>query len=253
MSTATVTDVREIPTIGHKEAMELAQTEFRRVLDLLRGLSTKEWTYQTSCPSWDVRAMVAHMLGMAEAQASFRQFFHDFRAAQQRTSGSMIDAMTATQVNERAELKPIELITHFAAVVPKAVRARRRIPAFVRWGVRMKQDPPFDAHRWQFGYLVDTIFTRDAWMHRLDICRATHREMVLTPEHDGRLVADVVREWAQVHGQPFVLELTGPAGGQWESGRNRCQERQTLDALEFCWILGGRAVGDGLLATRVPF
>ena len=36
----------------------------------------------------------------------------------------------------------------------------------------MKQDPPFDDEKWQFGYLVDTIFTRDTWMHRLDISRA---------------------------------------------------------------------------------
>jgi len=33
----------------------------------------------------------------------------------------------------------------------------------MRWAVRMKQDPPFDAERWRFGYLVDTIFTRDTW------------------------------------------------------------------------------------------
>lgn len=253
MTFAVATDIREVPTIDHKEAMGLAHTEFNRVLDLLRGLSAEEWTRQTSCPLWDVRAMVAHMLGMAEAQASLRQFFHDLRAAQQRTSGSMIDAMTATQVNERAELGPTELITRFASIVPRAVRARRRIPATVRWGIRMKQEPPFDAHRWRFGYLVDTIFTRDPWMHRLDICHATGKEMVLTPEHDGRLVADVVREWAQVHGRPFVLDLTGPAGGHWASGTNPGEERRTLDALEFCWVLGGRAVGDGLLATRVPF
>ena len=33
----------------------------------------------------------------------------------------------------------------------------------------------------------------------------------LTPEHDGRIVADVVAEWSRRHGQPYVLTLTGPA------------------------------------------
>jgi hypothetical protein len=46
--------------------------------------------------------MATHVLGMAEAQASFRQFAHDFRAASKRTGGKMIDAMTATQVRERS-------------------------------------------------------------------------------------------------------------------------------------------------------
>jgi uncharacterized protein (TIGR03083 family) len=197
--------------------------------------------------------MVAHMLGMAEAQASFRQFAHDFRVARQRAGGPMIDAMTAAQVDDRAEVPPAELLARFSSVAPKAVRARRRAPALVRWGVRLKQDPPFDARRWRFGYLVDTIFTRDAWMHRLDICRATDREMVLTPAHDGRLVADVVREWAQAHRRPFALDLAGPAGGRWESGAGTRGEPLALDALDFCWVLGGRAPGHGLLATKVPF
>jgi hypothetical protein len=115
----------------------------------------------------------------------------------------------------------------------------------------MKQDPPFDQERWRYGYLVDTIFTRDTWMHRLDICRATGREMVLTPEHDGRLVADVVADWARRHGQPFTLTLDGPAGGRWHAGTGG--ETITLDALDFCWTLAGRAPATGLLAVHVPF
>jgi hypothetical protein len=55
------------------------------------------------------------------------------------------------------------------------------------------------------GYLLDTILTRDPWMHRVDIARATGRDMVLTADHDGRIVADVVAEWARRHGQPFTL------------------------------------------------
>ncbi len=115
----------------------------------------------------------------------------------------------------------------------------------------MKQDPPLDTRRWKYGYLVDIIFTRDTWMHRLDICRATGITWSSSPGHDGQLVADVTAEWARRHGQPFSLTLTGPAGGQRCQGSNG--EHLELDALEFCWILAGRAPGAGLLATRVPF
>jgi uncharacterized protein (TIGR03083 family) len=244
-------DVAAVPPLGHREAMGLAETEFARTIDLLRQLSAEDWRQPTACELWDVRAMVAHVLGMAEAQASFRQFAHDFRAAGKRASGPMIDALTAVQVRERAELTSPELVDRFVAVAPRAVRARRRAPAVMRRAVRMKQDPPFAAERWPFGYLVDKVFTRDTWMHRLDIARATGRTMVLSADHDGRLVADVVAEWAGRHGHPFTLTLTGPAGGQWTSGH--AGEHLELDALDFCWTLAQRAPGAGLLATPVPF
>ena len=88
-------------------------------------------------------------------------------------------------------------------------------------------------------------------MHRVDIARATGREIVLTPEHDGRIIADVVAEWARRHGQPFTLTLTGPAGGAFVAGDGG--DPITIDAVEFCRILAGRADGAGLLTQEVPF
>jgi uncharacterized protein (TIGR03083 family) len=249
--TTTLTDVGTIPKIDHDEAMVLAETEFARTLDLVRQLDAEDWQRATVCEPWDVRAMFAHVVGMAEAQASFRQFAHDYRAASKRSDGLMIDAMTATQVRDRARLTPAQLLEHLGEVAPRAVRARRRTPAPVRWAVRMKQDPPFDTQRWKFGYLVDTIFTRDTWMHRLDISRATGREMVLTSDHDGRLIADVVLEWARRHGRPFSLVLGGPAGGKWAAAGGA--EHIEMGALDFCWTLAGRTPGTGLLETPVPF
>ena len=250
METALI-DAAVAAPLGHREAMGLAETELARMVAQLRSLSPEDWGRPTVCELWDVRAMATHVLGMAEAQASFRQFAHDFRAASKRTGGKMIDAMTATQVSERASMTPAAIIDRLAAVAPKAVKARRRTPALMRWAGRMKQDPPFDAERWRFGYLVDTIFTRDTWMHRLDISRATGQPMVLTADHDGRLIADVVAEWARRHDQPFTLTLTGPAGGKWRVGDGA--EHLEPGALDFCWIVGSRQHGTGLLATEVPF
>ncbi len=82
----------------------------------------------------------------------------------------------------------------------------------------MKVDGPV-VEKWSLGYLIDTIYLRDAWMHRVDVTRATGAALVLTPDHDGRIVADVVAEWARRHGQPFTLHLTGPAGGTFTGGR----------------------------------
>jgi uncharacterized protein (TIGR03083 family) len=245
------TDVAAIPSLGHHEAMGLADAEFAQMVALLRKLRSDDWGAGTVCSLWNVQAMVAHVVGMAEAQASFRQFAHDFGVARKRSGGAMIDAMNASQVRDRADMTPDQLVERLAGTAPKAVRSRRRTPAVMRKVVRFKQDPPFETERWPYGFLVDTIFTRDTWMHRLDISRATGRAMTLSQEHDGRIVAGVVAEWAQRHGKDFTLTLTGPAGGTWRAGDGG--ELIELDALDFCWTLAGRAPGAGLLATPVPF
>jgi hypothetical protein len=61
----------------------------------------------------------------------------------------------------------------------------------------------------------------------------------------------VVAEWARRHGQPVMLHLTGLAGGRFASGDGG--QELTLDAVEFCRILSGRAEGSGLLAQEAPF
>jgi hypothetical protein len=101
------------------------------------------------------------------------------------------------------------------------------------------------------GHLVDVIITRDVWTHRVDIARATGRDLVLDPDVDGPIVADVVAEWAGRHGQPFELTLGGPAGGTFVQGDGG--QRLELDAVEFCRVLSGRAEGEGLLGVRVLF
>jgi hypothetical protein len=97
----------------------------------------------------------------------------------------------------------------------------------------------------------DVVVTRDSFVHRVDITRATGKPMTVTADHEGRLIADVVRDWAAHHGSAFTLRLRGPAGGVYRSGSGGADIE--LDALEFCRILSGRAPGNGLLATQVPF
>jgi hypothetical protein len=99
-------------------------------------------------------------------------------------------------------------------------------------------------------YLFDVGFTRDVWMHRVDLARAVGKPLDLTAAHDGRLVADIVAEWAATHGEPFDLLLEGPAGGRFRSGND--SEHIVIDAVEFCRILAERAHGDGVLRHPLP-
>jgi hypothetical protein len=158
--------------------------------------------------------------------------------------------MTAVQVDDRAGLTTTELVDRLERIVPKAVAGRRRTPAFIRNGLKLDLS---EGIKRPLGYLLDAVYTRDSWMHRVDLARATGRAMVLTPEHDGRIVADVVADWAANHGKPFHLVLTGPAGGTYVSGSGGEAESSELDAVEFGRTLAGRAQGAGLLSTGVLF
>jgi uncharacterized protein (TIGR03083 family) len=238
-------------TLPRDIAMRLAGTEYQRFGDLLRVLGPGDWSRPTECPGWDVRAMAAHALGMVEMAASIRENSRQLKLARRR-GGLFIDALTALQVEERQHMTPTQITALFAARAPKAARARRRTPGFIR-SRAMPDLQQVDGRdeAWTIGYLIDVVLTRDPWMHRADISRATGADHVLTAKHDGALVADVVAEWAARHGQPFALRLNGPAGGEWTSGE-RGPHIET-DAVEFCRALSGRSHADGLLATQVPF
>jgi len=240
-----------IPALPRGTAMRLAATEYQRFADTLRSLGPGDWATPTECPGWDVRAIAAHALGMVEMAASIRETSRQLNLARSR-GGLFIDALTALQVNERADMTPAQITARFAAQAPRAARARRRTPGFIR-----RRTMPVPQHVggreevWTIGYLIDVILTRDPWMHRADIARATGADLVLTAGHDGVLVADVTAEWATRHGQPYTLHLTGPAGGTWRDGDGG--PLIETDAVEFCRVLSGRGHADGLLAVQVPF
>lgn len=241
------------PALRRDVAMRLAATEYDRFAAQLRALEPADWHRPTSCPDWDVHAMVCHVLGMTEMAASPVEQGRQMHGAR-KAGGLFIDALTALQMAKHAHRSPAELVARFETIGPKAARGRRRTPSLIR-RIRMS-DQPIDetgsqTESWRIGYLVDVILTRDPWMHRSDIALATGRAMELTPEHDGVLVADVAAEWAARHGRPCRLHLTGPAGGSWSFGTSG--PALELDAVEFCRIVSGRGTGAGLLATRVPF
>ena len=249
----TVTRVETIAPITRREAERLARAEHARCAELLRSLSDDDWTTPTECELWSVRDMAGHSAGMMSDFTSYSSLVARMRSATKAakaTGGPMIDSMTAQQVAANARLTTRELIAKIEDVGPRAARWRANVPAPLRM-LPMKQDVGGRAETWRMGYLLDVILTRDPWMHRVDITRATGRAMHLTAEHDGRIVADVVAEWARRHGQPFTLILTGPAGGTYVAGTGG--EEITIDAVELCRVLSGRAEGHGLLTQEVPF
>jgi uncharacterized protein (TIGR03083 family) len=247
----TIVGVKDIAPIKHAEAMELAETEYRRFADLLRQLGPDDWERQTVNDDWSVRQVVAHVLGFADGNGSMRETVHAMRLGRKRAKEKGYDhfvhGINEVQVEERDHLQPAELVSRWSTAWPKALKGRRRFPPFLR-PIPMDFGPVIGKQ--PMSYLMDRCYTRDTWMHRIDISRAASLDPVLAPEHDGRLIEDMVAEWAHVHGHSFVLHLEGPAGGSFVSGDGG--EELRMDAVEWIWILSGRGTGSGLLAKELP-
>jgi uncharacterized protein (TIGR03083 family) len=237
--------------IARPEARVLAEEEFRRFAAFMSALAPDEWTLPTDCTGWDVRKVALHVLGAAEAQASVREFLHQLRRGvpinREIDSHHWVDGLNELQIRERARLTDEEIVAELSAIGPRAVKGRWGTPPPMRY-LPVPFGPPIG---WApLKYLLDVGFTRDVWAHRIDLAVATGRDMHLTPEHDGRLVADIVGEWASIHGESFELVLDGPAGGKFSQGAEG--ERVELDAIEFVRTLAGRRPGSGVLSNPLP-
>jgi uncharacterized protein (TIGR03083 family) len=244
-------DTADVPRIERPEARVLAEEEFRRYADACAQFTADEWALPTDCTGWTVRDLSLHVLGSADAQASVAEFLRQFARGipvnRQIDSHHWVDGINELQIRERRALTNDELVAQLTAVGPKAVAGRWGTPAPIRH-VPIPFGPPVG---WVgLRYLLDVGFTRDVWAHRIDLSVATGHPMELTVDHDGRLVADLVAEWAGIHGEPFELVLDGPAGGTFVQGTGG--ERAEIDAVDFVRTVSGRLPGTGVLANPLP-
>ncbi len=249
---STAINVVGIDPISHKEGMTLAETEYRRYTDVLGQLRPDDWAVQTVNTDWNVKQLTQHVLGFAESNASFPVFVKAMRAGKKRSKvrgyDHFIHGMNEVQVEEREHLTTDELVAQWKTTWPRALKGRRRFPPFMRpipldFGPIVGKKP-------MGSYLMDVVFTRDTWMHRIDTCRAVGLEPELTPEHDGRLIEDMVAEWTKLYDLSITLKLEGPAGGIYVRGAG--EDDLTIDAVEWIWILSGRSTGTGLLKKELP-
>jgi uncharacterized protein (TIGR03083 family) len=250
----TTIDVSTLAPLDHRTAIGLQHEELRRFLTLLRSLSAADWSRRTDCPEWDVRQVALHVLGQLAGAASPFTGYHQHRAGKRRRrqlGGSLVANVNAAQVAERDVLTHDRIVDALERVGHKGINRRRKLIGWFRRHMTL-DNGRIPAERWTLGYTVDIVALRDLWMHRIDIARASERLLEVSADHDRLIVADVVRDWATRHHKPFSLVVLGPAGG-WYSAGAEAGERHTIDAVELCRILGGRAPGSGLLTTPVPF
>lgn len=243
---AAIQEAAEVPALTHREAGRLASVELERFLALVESLGEDDWSKPTACTLWNVKQMVAHAAGACAGWAGWREFKRQYSPLAHRpyrkAGMSQLDTINHIQVTDRAGASPAAIIAELRRVGPRAIATRQKLPGPLR-AIRVPL-PVLGFVR--IDYLTDLIYPRDMWMHRLDLCWATNREMVQTPEHDGRIVALVMRDLAaslrsKLGEASVVYTLTGTAGGSWRLGsKSRSTAGIQMDVLDFNGLASGR-------------
>ncbi|MER7109250.1 maleylpyruvate isomerase family mycothiol-dependent enzyme [Streptomyces sp. NPDC000229] len=268
MPTTALPFALDIPRTHPLRARAVNAAEVRAMLAALDGLSPGDWSLGTACEGWTVRDVVSHVVGQYEELV--RPWLLIGRALLGRRRHprlSPLDAHNQCQVDARRSVPPHELVGLLSRFGPQGIRAARRMPVGVRR--RIPLSPLFPESKElaenSMDYLARVLITRDTWMHRVDICDATGRELVLH-EHDkevvGQVLLDLALDWS---GPPVFLDLSGPAGGRWMLGRGTPAVVVQADAVTLMRHLSGRPPLGGIgcegdpvgtaavMAARVPF
>lgn len=244
------------------EAVRLMTSQNHALLELLRALPAEAWSAKTDCDPWTVKDIAAHLLGWAEALTSFSQFRRQLSAGIKRKEefGNLTDAVNQVQVDDRAHLTPEEILRRLEARWPRFERFRRRV------GLVGKAVPIYEKSLLgltNLAYLMNTVYTRDVFMHRVDIARATSMELHLG-RREQRLMEDVLVDWSSRTGAAATLHLEGLAGGSYRVGTGSIATIEG-DAVEMARVLAGRgtisslrlfgnvAAAEGWLTKGCPF
>ncbi|MFP5352324.1 MAG: maleylpyruvate isomerase family mycothiol-dependent enzyme [Actinomycetota bacterium] len=219
------------------EANRLMSSQYEALLSTLRELPEDAWHAVTDCDPWTVKDIVAHLIGWAEAMTSFAQFRRQLFEGRRRARelGNLLDAVNQVQVDDRASMSPQQLLERWEVVMPRFERLRRRA------GVVGKALPFYEGSVIGFtnvAYLASTIYTRDAFMHRIDISRAADTELRLG-RREQRLIEDVLVDWSRRTGAAARVNLEGPAGGSYLVGTGAIATIEG-DAVEMARVLAGR-------------
>lgn len=253
MNATTLARAASLPQTDRGAARRGLEEEYAVLLATVSGLTPEDWRRPTDCTEWTVRDLVAHLAGSAEAGArvstNLRQFAATVRGAARRDRDPA-DYMCMFQIAQRARLSDDQVrgdLEHWAPEAPAAIERAPRILRRIRLPRAFGFRPGV-----RLDYQLDVISSRDVWMHRVDLHRATGHAMPET-SHEAEVVAQVVRdldhEWS---GPALDLTLTGRGGGRWRIGEGPAGASVTEDAVAYLRLLSGRSDECGLATDVDP-
>ena len=232
----------DIPATNRLEAASGYTAVMFGLAKQMDALSPSDWGAATECTGWSVRDVAAHLLGAQEDLTSIRRTLQRRRTGRQHYRGlSPLDAANQQQIDDHSSDTTNDVVASYRANIPKVARRVATFPTLLS-GVPVDKTMAPGGLPLRIGYLYATIYLRDAWMHSIDIARATGVPRAST-EADGMVVGQILRDVSVVwsDGPHVELELTGEVCGTWRLGASNGPTcRITADSVDFCRRLSGR-------------
>ncbi|OLF12861.1 TIGR03084 family protein [Actinophytocola xinjiangensis] len=220
---------------------------------LVRDLPAAGWARPTPAPGWTVAHQIAHLawtdqrslLAITDPDA----FHAEFAEIAATTPLDQLDKVVDQGADEGATLPPADLLAHWRQGREDLATAIEGVPA----GSKLPwYGPPMSPASMATARLMET------WAHGNDVADAL--DHTRTPTGRLRHVAHIAvrtRDWAYLvrqeppPGEPFLVELTGPAGDTWTWGPADAAQRVTGPALDFCLLATQRVhrADTALIAT----
>ena len=230
----------DLPKVPHAEAIALAAAQNEAFLAELKRLEPGDWDRVTDCDPWTVHDITVHLLAWANAVTSPREFFRQTKETLKvrKEWPNIVDAQNAVQVEEGRDLTPEVIISRLERALPRFLKVRDRL------SIALKPIPTYNGLLGfiSLGFIGETIFTRDTFMHRIDIAEATGKDMRQGP-NEKRLVGDCVKEWGKASKANARVVLSGPAGGDYLVGDGKAATIRA-SATDFARVLAGRPRGE---------
>lgn len=251
---------RTIPPTGRADAADAYLTVMTAVSDFLDALAPPQWELETDCTGWTVRHLTAHLLGAQEDALHVPTvLWRRLRGRRRYPHLSPLDAANQVQVDDHAG-DPIEqLRRRYRENAPKVAKRVLTFPSLLT-GIPVDATMAPGNVPLRLGYLFNVIYLRDAWLHGVDLARATGLPRTGTAA-DALVMEQIVRDAAIAWGEgPGVeLFLTGELEGAWRLGGAAVHGQVQADGVEFCRSLSGRdpdsgisaLAGDPVLADRL--
>lgn len=202
-------------------------------------LPEKDWARPTPAEGWTIAHQIAHLAWTDDKSVLAATDPEGFAAQLQELMGQQNPwGIVDDGAEEGARQSPAELLRRWRSgratldEALTAVPAGSKIPWF---------GPPMSAPAMATARIMET------WAHGLDVADAlgVRREQTARLRHVAHIGVRArdfafAMNGAQAPGEPFRVELTGPAGEAWTWGPEDAAQRVTGSALDFCYLVTQR-------------
>jgi len=187
-------------------------------IDLLHGFGPAQWARPTACPGWDVKDIAAHVLGDHIGRLSrHRDGYPPPPLRDGEALPAFLDRFNGEWVTAARRISP-RLLIDLLSITGNQVAEFWQAVDLGALGEAVSWAGPGSAPVW----LDAARDFSEYWTHHQQICEATGRAGLVSPDHLSpvldtfmRALPQTLRHMTAAEGTALQMTVTGPGGGEW--------------------------------------